>query len=127
MVERQRGFTLVELLIVVVIIGILATIAIPKFVNTKERAYLASMKADLRNLATAQESYLADYYTYTTDLGTSYLTSRGVSVALSGVSASGWSAIAAHTGTTKSCAMFYGSGATPTPPATQEGEPACDT
>ena len=47
MVRNKKGFTLIELLIVVVIIGILAAIAIPKFANTKEKAYLASMKSDL--------------------------------------------------------------------------------
>jgi len=50
---HRKGFTLIELLIVVVIIGILASIAIPKFANTKEKAYLTSMKSDLRNLVTA--------------------------------------------------------------------------
>ena len=61
---NRAGFTLIELLIVVVIIGILASIAIPKFASTKERAYLAKMKSDLRNLATAQESYLGDNQVY---------------------------------------------------------------
>jgi len=58
--SNRKGFTLIELLIVVVIIGILAAIAIPKFASTKEKAYLASMKSDLRNGATAQEGYFAD-------------------------------------------------------------------
>ena len=62
--QNRKGFTLIELLIVVVIIGILAAIAIPKFASTKEKAYLASMKSDLRNLATAQEGYFADNQVY---------------------------------------------------------------
>src|SRR5438876_1307263 len=53
---NRKGFTLIELLIVVVIIGILAAIAIPKFANTKAKAYIASMKSDLRNLVTAEEA-----------------------------------------------------------------------
>ncbi len=66
---NRKGFTLIELLIVVVIIGILAAIAIPKFANTKEKAYLASMKSDLRNLVTAEEAYFADSVKYTSNLG----------------------------------------------------------
>src|SRR2546422_4111992 len=61
---NRKGFILIVLLIVVVIIGILAAIAIPKFANTKEKAYLASMKSDLRNLVTAEEAYFSDYTTY---------------------------------------------------------------
>jgi len=87
MTSLKKGFTLIELLIVVVIIGILAAIAIPKFANTKEKAYIASMKSDLRNLITAQEAYYSDWNTYAqaiSNLGTNYNTSNGVTVSLSG-------------------------------------------
>jgi len=61
---NRKGFTLIELLIVVVIIGILAAIAIPKFAATKDKAKLASIQTDLRNVITAQEAYFADFATY---------------------------------------------------------------
>ena len=61
---NRKGFTLIELLIVVVIIGILAAIAIPKFAATKDKAKLASVKTDVRNMMTAQEAYFSDYATY---------------------------------------------------------------
>src|SRR5690349_12323688 len=66
----RKGFTLIELLIVVVIIGILAAIAIPKFANTKSKAYVTAMKSDLRNLVTAEEAFFSDstYYTTATNL-----------------------------------------------------------
>jgi type IV pilus assembly protein PilA len=64
--QNRKGFTLIELLIVVVIIGILAAIAIPKFANTKEKAVVAGMKSDLRNLVTAQEGFFSDNVTYAT-------------------------------------------------------------
>src|SRR5438309_11603519 len=62
---KRSGFTLIELLIVVVIIGILAAIAIPKFANTKSKAYTAAMKSDLRNLVTAEEAFFSDSGKYT--------------------------------------------------------------
>jgi prepilin-type N-terminal cleavage/methylation domain-containing protein len=124
--RSEGGFTLIELLIVVVIIGILAAIAIPKFANTKEKAYIASMKADLRNLVNAQESYLADNLTYASSFGALNAgQSAGVTLTVTTGSASWWGATAWHNGTSQTCALYYGSSATPVAPATQEGEPAC--
>lgn len=65
MLRNRKGFTLIELLIVVVIIGILAAIAIPKFANTKSKAYITAMKSDLRNLVTAEEAFFSDSSKYT--------------------------------------------------------------
>jgi type IV pilus assembly protein PilA len=67
--EREGGFTLIELLVVIIIIGILAAIAIPVFLNQRKKGYDAGVKSDLRNAATAEETYLTDYdaYTGTTD------------------------------------------------------------
>ena len=62
--NRAAGFTLIELLIVVVIVGLLATIAVPKFAATKDKAKLASVRSDLRNLMTAEEAYFADNSVY---------------------------------------------------------------
>ena len=123
MPPRKNGFTLIELLIVVVIIGILAAIAIPKFANTKEKAYVASMKSDLRNLITAQDAYYADnnnwYAPSTGNLGTNYRASSGVTVVISGATASGWQATATSPLTTKTCYIDLTAG------STQEGQVQC--
>ena len=117
MQNKRKGFTLIELLIVVVIIGILAAIAIPKFANTKEKAYLAAMKSDLRNMATYEEQYAADqagaYFSGTATTAAplqGFSPSQNVTVvvtALAGPPPS-WSATASHTQTAKVCDMTNG-------------------
>jgi type IV pilus assembly protein PilA len=112
MSSNKKGFTLIELLIVVVIIGILAAIAIPKFANTKDKAYVAAMKSDLRNLATYEEQYAADNGgAYFGGSATSvaplqgFSTSQNVSITATNVAGPppAWTATATHSQSAKLC------------------------
>ena len=118
------GFTVVELIIVVVIIGLLATIAIPRFTSSRDKALVAAMKSDLRNLATHQESQLADSGSYATSFPpTIWRPSTGVTGPTIALTPTGWTARVGHTSTTRVCAIFVGS--TPLAPAVKEGVPTC--
>ena len=126
---RQRkaaGFTLIELLIVVLIIGILAAIAIPKFQNSKGKAYASTLKADLRNLATAQEAYYYENSEYSPNVADLKLSvSPGVTISIGTATTSGWAASATHNAANPlTCAIFIGSVA-PLSPATTEGVVGC--
>ena len=110
--SNKKGFTLIELLIVVVIIGILAAIAIPKFANTKDKAYVAAMKSDLRNLATYEEQYAADqngaYFAGTATMATpmqGFTPSQNVTITAVLIAGppQGWSASSIHSLSAKTC------------------------
>ena len=62
--EREGGFTLIELLVVIIIIGILAAIAIPVFLNQRNKGYDPAAKSDLRNVANDEETLLTDTNAY---------------------------------------------------------------
>jgi type IV pilus assembly protein PilA len=95
---NRKGFTLIELLIVVVIIGILAAIAIPKFANTKSKAYITAMKSDLRNMVTAEEAFFADSSKYTATISQmKYSNTTGVNAPTITTGAGYWSATTTHT------------------------------
>ncbi len=68
LLKQKKGFTLIELMIVIAIIGILAAIAIPQFAAYRIRGFNATSQSDLRNMATAQEAFYADNQIYTSDV-----------------------------------------------------------
>lgn len=122
----RKGFTLIELLIVVVIMGILAALAIPKYSNTREKAYVAAMKSDLRNLATAEEGFFHDSSHYTTNFAAMayFVPTQGDSVTVNEATPQGWSATAFSGNTAQRCYVFSGS-ATPIGGAAIEGNIHC--
>ena len=63
-IQDEKGFTLIELLVVILIIGILAAIALPAFLNQREKAQDSTAKSDARTAQTAMETYYTDNQTY---------------------------------------------------------------
>jgi prepilin-type N-terminal cleavage/methylation domain-containing protein len=140
---NRKGFTLIELLIVVVIIGILAAIAIPKFANTMEKAVVASMKSDLRNLVTAQESFFSDNQDYAGGIDPTTQTngkagagkvafspSAGNAVVVAYGSAADWSATVTNPAVKSTandvCGIWVGDKTkAPDPSLATEGAPGC--
>jgi prepilin-type N-terminal cleavage/methylation domain-containing protein len=108
--HTRKGFTLVELLIVVVVIGILATIAIPKFSAMRAKSFVAAVTSDLKNLATHQELYLSTEHTYAltvADLGMTL--SDEVDIDINEATGVGWAAVGTHSGLGgQECGIYYG-------------------
>ena len=126
---NRRGMTFVELLLVFTIIGLLATIAMPRLKHVKERALIATVKRDLRTFAMHQESYYYDRASYTDDLAAlsagGFSTSPDVSISVNEATILGWSATADHAQGLVECYLFVGNAA-PVGAATIEGSLECN-
>jgi len=73
----MRGFTLIEVMVVVVILGILAAIVVPRIMDNPDKARIARVKTDIRSLSSALELYRLDNFAYpTTDQGLEALVTR---------------------------------------------------
>jgi len=100
--KNEKGFTLIELMIVIAIIGILAAIAIPQFSAYRPRSFNAAAGADIRNAATAQEAYFVDNQTYSSRgaalIGATYglYLSRNVTLTVASATTSGYNMTSAH-------------------------------
>jgi prepilin-type N-terminal cleavage/methylation domain-containing protein len=129
-VRARSGFTIVELLTVLVILGLLALIAVNRFWVVKERAYKVSMRNDLRNAVTQQERYFGSNQLYAPDdsLLSDFQASPGVTITVTWSGQAGWAGIAQHASiATDRCGYYIG----PAPagiaaPATSAGVVMCD-
>jgi prepilin-type N-terminal cleavage/methylation domain-containing protein len=120
MVGNRKGFTLIEVLIVAVLIGTLAAIAIPRYAASKDKAFVAAMMADLHTVALYEEQFAADNHgQYFSGAATpesplnGFTPSKDVTVTLTAFNILGsqlayWTATAKHGKTSQSCEMRSG-------------------
>ena len=120
MTTLNKGFTLIEILLVAVILGTVAAVAIPHFAGSKESSYVAAMKADLRVAAVYEEQYAAENHgqyfggiaTESTPLN-GYAPTKNITVTLTAFNILGsrlgdWTGIARHAHTLQTCAIRAG-------------------
>jgi prepilin-type N-terminal cleavage/methylation domain-containing protein len=120
MIGHRKGFTLIEIVMVLAVIGTLAAVAIPRYSGSKNKAYAAVMIADLRSAALYQEQFAADNHgqyfsgTATPDAPLNGFTpSKDVTVSLTAFNILGsqladWTAIARHPLSSQSCELRAG-------------------
>jgi prepilin-type N-terminal cleavage/methylation domain-containing protein len=117
--NRRTGFTFVELLVVMLLLGALSSMAVPRFREYKTRAYIAAMQSDLGNLKIAQESFWAEnlkYATDTTNLEVRITANVAISITSEDVNG-GYTAIATHSNVPgRQCETAMGREAAPNEP-----------
>jgi prepilin-type N-terminal cleavage/methylation domain-containing protein len=118
--DNRKGFTLIEVVIAALVIGILAAVAVPRLAASKDKAYIAAMKADLHTIAILEEQYAADNHgqyfsgTATSDAPLNGFTpSKGVTMTLTAFNILGsqladWTAVVKHSQTSEGCEMHAG-------------------
>ncbi len=111
---NRPGFTFIELLIVMVLMGLLAGIGVPRIRNMKERSYQATLRSDLGSLRTAEEAYYAENLRYTTELSQlDFRRSSNVEITIVSTDPlKGWSALARHAWLATPCTTAAGPDAT---------------
>ena len=124
--RHHTGFTLIELLVVVVVIGLLAAIAIVNYNNTKNKAYVAQMKSDLHNLASAEEAFFAESSMYSTDImAINFKQSTGVTAPVIATGIGFWTATVSHAQVPGTVCGIGVNTTNPTVATAGQGEPIC--
>ena len=127
-VRSRRGFTLIELMVVVVILGVLTAVATPQFDFTRKRGYRVTLKSDLRDLLAEQEMYRITSFVYAPSLyAMEFISSEGTDITITEATGAGWAATGVHAGLPGvRCGIFYGEAtATNADPATRPGIVSC--
>jgi prepilin-type N-terminal cleavage/methylation domain-containing protein len=123
--RATAGFTFIEMLVVVVVIGILASIAYVRLQSQKDKAVIAAMTSDLRALAEEQEAHYFQNRVYSSDLtALNSVPSPGDTIVVVEASAAGWSGRVYNPRVAKQCYIVVGQAA-PIGSATQDGVIRC--
>ncbi|HET7620453.1 MAG TPA: prepilin-type N-terminal cleavage/methylation domain-containing protein [Gemmatimonadaceae bacterium] len=124
--HRRSAFSLIELLAVLVAVGVLVSVVLPRFQAYRRKAHVAAMITDLREVAAAEESFWKSTRRYTADTTVLGLApSAGTDITLHSADGTGWSARATRDGDPVACSIFYGS-APPLSPAVRANVIGCE-